>query len=197
MSVSCVLAGLPGRIRNVPQLLPRPPLRRGPRLHVSAAAVPNPVPHAEPPVRLHVRLDHAEAEGGCERGERGQRRRPGRLRRRRRRHLRQHQHARQAIHQGSLPDQAGPHRHQAPHLTSPCRGTPILTPRSRDVALCGPWKMARCRLFGANTFSTKTRALSDFSVPFPNFCRKLSWTCPCNFCINTLFLSSGSFNFFS
>lgn len=57
-----VVSGLPGGIFHVPQLLPRTAFRRAARLHVPAPAVPHPVPHAESPVRLHVRLDAAEAE---------------------------------------------------------------------------------------------------------------------------------------
>jgi hypothetical protein len=54
--------GLPGGICHVLELLSRTPLRGATRLHVSAAVVPHPIPHPQPPIRLHLRLDHAEAE---------------------------------------------------------------------------------------------------------------------------------------
>lgn len=68
---------LPSRVLHVPELLPRAAVRGGSRLHVPAPAVPHPVPHAQPPVRLHVRLDDAEAEGGRGRSGRRRPRRPG------------------------------------------------------------------------------------------------------------------------
>jgi serine/threonine protein kinase len=43
-------------------LLPRPALRGGAGLHVPPPALQDPLPYPQPPVRLHVRLDHAEAE---------------------------------------------------------------------------------------------------------------------------------------
>lgn len=54
--------GLPGGICHVLELLSRTPLRGATRLHVFAAVVPHPIPHPQPPIRLHLRLDHAEAE---------------------------------------------------------------------------------------------------------------------------------------
>ena len=56
--------GLPCRVCHVPQLLSWPPVWGGTRLHVSATAVSDPFPHLEPPVRLHLRLDIAQAESG-------------------------------------------------------------------------------------------------------------------------------------
>uniref|UniRef100_A0A8D9BHK8 Uncharacterized protein n=1 Tax=Cacopsylla melanoneura TaxID=428564 RepID=A0A8D9BHK8_9HEMI len=53
---------VPGRVRHVSELLPGSPVRRGARLHVPASVISYPVPHPEPPVRLSVRLDHAQAE---------------------------------------------------------------------------------------------------------------------------------------
>ena len=71
-----VVQGIPSRVCNVSQLLPRPALWGGAGLHVPAPAfqVPtlnsynlwslpqDPVPHSEPPVWLHIRLDNVEAE---------------------------------------------------------------------------------------------------------------------------------------
>lgn len=71
---TCSFPGFPSGVRHVSELLPRSEVRGGPRLHVSPSAVPDPLPHPQPPVRLHLRLDHAEAEG------RRQRRRGGNLR---------------------------------------------------------------------------------------------------------------------
>ena len=58
-----VVQGFPSRVCHVPQLLPRAALRRGTRLHVSAPALQNPLQDPQPPVRLHLRLDDAQAEG--------------------------------------------------------------------------------------------------------------------------------------
>ena len=60
-----VFSGFPSRVCNVPQLLPWAALRGGARLHVPASALQDPLQDAQPPVRLHLRLDNAEAEGCC------------------------------------------------------------------------------------------------------------------------------------
>ena len=58
-----VTTGVSGRICHVSELLSRPTVRGGSGLHVSAPAVPHPLPHTQPPVRLHLRLDATQAEG--------------------------------------------------------------------------------------------------------------------------------------
>jgi len=60
--------GLPLRVLHVPELLSWAALRRGPRLHVPAPALPHPLPHPQPPVRLHLRLDTPQAEELIESG---------------------------------------------------------------------------------------------------------------------------------
>ena len=46
--------GFSCRVCNVLELLPRPAVRRGTGLHVPAAALPHPLSHPQPSVRLHV-----------------------------------------------------------------------------------------------------------------------------------------------
>ena len=57
--------GLSSWICHVLELLPWAALRGAARLHVSKTALPDLISHVEPPVRLHIWLDHVEAEGSC------------------------------------------------------------------------------------------------------------------------------------
>jgi len=61
--VEWMVAGIPSRVCNVPQLLPWAAVWGGARLHVLAAAVSHSLPHTESSVRLRLRLDDIETEG--------------------------------------------------------------------------------------------------------------------------------------
>ena len=55
------IADVPCWIRDVPELLPRSPVRRSSRLHVPAPIISHTFPHFESSVRLRLRLDYFEA----------------------------------------------------------------------------------------------------------------------------------------